>query len=126
VLQKECDISPDETIGEVYFNKLYPMGVKAMLEAAELYEGFDPLRHPAEMKQFTSGTDQAWVSHKARADEAYWDERDGVLGAARGKGRGVEDELPPGARIVFFPGPRIPTMPDIRNRFPWIDQHLPQ
>jgi hypothetical protein len=27
---------------------------------------------------------------------------------------------------VFFPGPRIPTMPDIRNRFPWIDQHLPQ
>jgi methionyl-tRNA formyltransferase len=36
VLQKECDIGPDETIGEVYFNKLYPMGVKAMLEAAEL------------------------------------------------------------------------------------------
>lgn len=36
VLQKECDIGPDETIGEVYFNKLFPLGVKAMLEAAEL------------------------------------------------------------------------------------------
>jgi methionyl-tRNA formyltransferase len=36
VLQKECEIGPDETIGEVYFNKLYPMGVKAMLEAADL------------------------------------------------------------------------------------------
>lgn len=36
VLQKECDIGPDETIGEVYFNKLFPMGVKAMLEAAGL------------------------------------------------------------------------------------------
>jgi methionyl-tRNA formyltransferase len=36
VLQKECDIGPDETIGEVYFNKLFPMGVKAMLEAADL------------------------------------------------------------------------------------------
>ena len=36
VLQKECDIGPDETIGDVYFNKLSPMGVKAMLEAADL------------------------------------------------------------------------------------------
>ena len=36
VLQKECDIGPDETIGEVYFNKLFPMGVKSMLEAADL------------------------------------------------------------------------------------------
>jgi methionyl-tRNA formyltransferase len=36
VLQKECEIGPDETIGDVYFNKLSPMGVKAMLEAADL------------------------------------------------------------------------------------------
>jgi methionyl-tRNA formyltransferase len=36
VLQRACDIGPDETIGDIYFNKLYPMGVKAMLEAAEL------------------------------------------------------------------------------------------
>jgi methionyl-tRNA formyltransferase len=36
VLQKECDIGPDETIGEVYFNKLFPMGVEAILEAADL------------------------------------------------------------------------------------------
>ncbi len=36
ILQKECEIGPDETIGEVYFNKLFPMGVKAMLEAADL------------------------------------------------------------------------------------------
>jgi methionyl-tRNA formyltransferase len=36
VLQKECEIGPDETIGEVYFNKLSPMGVAAMLEAADL------------------------------------------------------------------------------------------
>jgi methionyl-tRNA formyltransferase len=36
VLQRECDIGPDETLGDVYFNKLYPLGVKAMLEAADL------------------------------------------------------------------------------------------
>jgi len=36
VLQKECEIGPDETLGDVYFNKLFPMGVQAMLEAADL------------------------------------------------------------------------------------------
>ena len=36
VLQKTCDIGPDETIGDVYFNKLFPLGVAAMLEAADL------------------------------------------------------------------------------------------
>ena len=36
VLQKECDIGPDETIGDVYFNKLAPMGIQALLEAADL------------------------------------------------------------------------------------------
>jgi len=36
ILQKTCDIGPDETLGDVYFNKLFPTGVKAMLEAADL------------------------------------------------------------------------------------------
>lgn len=36
ILQKQCDIGPDETLGDVYFNKLFPMGVEAMLEAADL------------------------------------------------------------------------------------------
>ena len=36
VLQKETDISPDDTLGTVYFDRLFPMGVKAMLEAADL------------------------------------------------------------------------------------------
>ena len=36
VLQKTCPIGPDETLGELYFNKLFPMGVAALLEAADL------------------------------------------------------------------------------------------
>lgn len=36
VLQKEVAIGPDDTIGSVYFNHLFPQGVKAMLEAADL------------------------------------------------------------------------------------------
>ena len=36
VLQKECAVGPDDTLGDVYFNHLFPMGVQAMLEAADL------------------------------------------------------------------------------------------
>jgi methionyl-tRNA formyltransferase len=36
ILQKACDIGPDETLGEVYFNKLFPMGIAGLLEAADL------------------------------------------------------------------------------------------
>jgi methionyl-tRNA formyltransferase len=36
ILQKSCAIGPDETLGELYFNKLFPMGVAALLEAADL------------------------------------------------------------------------------------------
>ena len=36
ILQKKTPISADDTLGSVYFDRLYPMGVSAMLEAAEL------------------------------------------------------------------------------------------
>jgi methionyl-tRNA formyltransferase len=36
VLQKACPIAADDTLGEVYFNKLFPLGVQALLEATDL------------------------------------------------------------------------------------------
>jgi len=36
ILQKKTPISPDDTLGTVYFDRLFPMGVQAMLEAADL------------------------------------------------------------------------------------------
>jgi methionyl-tRNA formyltransferase len=36
VLQKEVVIAPDDTLGKVYFDKLFPLGVQALLEAADL------------------------------------------------------------------------------------------
>ena len=36
ILQKEVVIAPDDTLGKVYFDKLFPLGVKALLEAADL------------------------------------------------------------------------------------------
>ena len=36
LLQKTVEIGPTETTGELYFNKLYPLGVEACLEAVDL------------------------------------------------------------------------------------------
>jgi methionyl-tRNA formyltransferase len=36
ILQKETPIGADETVGKVYFGRLFPMGVEALLEAADL------------------------------------------------------------------------------------------
>jgi methionyl-tRNA formyltransferase len=35
LLQKDVDILPDDTLGSVYFDKIFPLGVKALLEAAD-------------------------------------------------------------------------------------------
>lgn len=36
LMQKEVDIGPDDTLGSIYFNHLFPMGVQAMLESIDL------------------------------------------------------------------------------------------
>ncbi len=36
ILQKKTPIGPDDTLGSLYFDRLFPMGVAAMLEAADL------------------------------------------------------------------------------------------
>src|ERR1700722_2392148 len=36
ILQKKTAISPDDTLGTVYFDRLFPLGVQAIVEAADL------------------------------------------------------------------------------------------
>jgi methionyl-tRNA formyltransferase len=36
ILQKETPIGPEDTVGKVYFGRLFPMGVAALMEAADL------------------------------------------------------------------------------------------
>lgn len=36
ILQKTVEIGPDDTVGSVYFDRLFPQGIAAMLEAADL------------------------------------------------------------------------------------------
>ena len=44
LLQKRCPIGPDDTLGSLYFERLFPMGVEAMAEAVALVEAGDAPR----------------------------------------------------------------------------------
>ncbi len=44
LLQKTCEITPDDTLGSLYFERLFPMGVDAMAEAVKLVEAGDAPR----------------------------------------------------------------------------------
>lgn len=53
LLQREVDIDPDDTQGSLYFNKLFPLGVEALLEAVELVKGGGARRIPQDESQAT-------------------------------------------------------------------------
>ena len=44
MIQKEVKIGPDDTLGSLYFNHLFPMGVDAMAEGVDLVRAGDPPR----------------------------------------------------------------------------------
>jgi methionyl-tRNA formyltransferase len=68
ILQKACDVGPDETLGEVYFNKLFPQGVAAMLEAADLVVSG---RHTETVQDESQASYEGWCrSAEARIDWA--------------------------------------------------------
>ncbi len=53
LLQKEVDIKSDDTTGSLYFNRLFPMGVDAMVEAVELIKKGKAPRIPQDDSQAT-------------------------------------------------------------------------
>jgi methionyl-tRNA formyltransferase len=53
LLQKEVAIGPDDTLGSLYFNHLFPMGVDAMMEAIDLVRGGKAPRDPQDDRQAT-------------------------------------------------------------------------
>lgn len=53
ILQKEVEIGPDETTGAVYFNKLYPLGVEAVVEAVDLIAAGKASRIPQDHSRAT-------------------------------------------------------------------------
>jgi methionyl-tRNA formyltransferase len=53
LLQKEVPIGPHDTLGSLYFNQLFPMGVDAMIEAIDLVRAGKAPRTPQDESQAT-------------------------------------------------------------------------
>ena len=53
LLQKEVDIAPNDTTGSLYFNKLFPMGIDAIVEAVELIKAGKAPKIPQNDSQAT-------------------------------------------------------------------------
>jgi methionyl-tRNA formyltransferase len=80
VLQKETPISPDDTLGTVYFDRLFPMGVKAMLEAADLIVSS---KHKEIVQDESQATYEGWC-RKAEAKLNWANHVDFVYNVIRG------------------------------------------
>ena len=61
LMQKECEIGPDETLGDIYFKKLFPMGVDAMLESLELLKQDNA---PRVAQDLSKGSYESWFGRK--------------------------------------------------------------
>ncbi|MBM4430459.1 MAG: methionyl-tRNA formyltransferase, partial [Chloroflexi bacterium] len=53
LLQKEVEISPDDTVGSLYFDKLFPLGVEALVESIRLVKQGKAPRIPQDESQAT-------------------------------------------------------------------------
>jgi methionyl-tRNA formyltransferase len=75
LLQKEVDIGPDDTLGSIYFDKLFPLGVEAMLESIELVRDGTA---PREVQDPEDGSYEGWcrkenveIDWNKGSDEVY-------------------------------------------------------
>ncbi len=57
LLQKEVDIGPDDTLGSIYFDSLFPMGVDAMLESIDLVRDGNA---PRDVQDPEDGSYEGW------------------------------------------------------------------
>ncbi len=62
MLQKTCEIGPDETLGDVYFKKLFPMGVDAMIEGLDLVKAGIIIKHD---QRLDDGSYESWFKKDA-------------------------------------------------------------
>ena len=75
ILQKTVPIGPDDTLGTVYFERLFPLGVEALLEAADLVVGG---RHQEIAQREEQATYEGWcrdpqarINWQAHVDQIY-------------------------------------------------------
>ena len=103
LLQKEVEIGPDDTLGSLYFNHLFPMGVDAMMEAIDLVRAGKAPRIPQDESQATY---ESWcrkadarIDWSKPASEVYnlirgTDPQPGAWTVAEGKEVQIYDSAP--------------------------------
>ncbi|MBT5263867.1 MAG: methionyl-tRNA formyltransferase [Rhodospirillaceae bacterium] len=74
LLQKEVEITPDDTLGSVYFDKVFPLGVQSVLEAIDLVRGGNP---PRIVQDETKATYESWC--KAEHGKVDWNRSAGEV-----------------------------------------------
>ena len=62
LLQKEVEIAPDDTTGSIYFNRLFPMGIDALVEAVDLIKSGQAPKIPQ---------DHALATYEPPCDDRY-------------------------------------------------------
>ena len=62
MIQKTCEIGADETLGDVYFKKLFPMGVDAMIEGLDLVKAGVLIKHDQRLE---FGSYESWFGREA-------------------------------------------------------------
>ena len=67
ILQKRCAIGPDDTLGDVYFKRLFPLGVTALLEAADLVLAG---KHSEAVQDEAQASYEGWF--KAEESKIHW------------------------------------------------------
>lgn len=124
LLQKKVDIGPDDTLGSLYFKRLFPMGVDAMMEALELVRQG---KAPSIVQDESKATYESWCGKKDAeihwskpVSEVYnlirgcdpqpgaWTTHNGatiqIFDSARSEGRGASGEIievtPDGIRVA--------------------------
>ncbi|MGI9424555.1 MAG: methionyl-tRNA formyltransferase [Hyphomicrobiaceae bacterium] len=61
LLQREVDIGPDETLGDVYFKKIFPAGVDSTLDVIEAFRSGNP---PRTKQDDSQATYESWCRKK--------------------------------------------------------------
>jgi len=64
LMQREVEIGPDDTLGDVYFKKIFPAAIESVPEVVDLFRAGDPPRTPQDE---TKATYESWC-RKADAE----------------------------------------------------------
>ena len=59
LMTKSCDIAPTDTLSNIYFDKLFPMGIEAMLESLDLVKAGVILKYTQDLSM---GSYESWYT----------------------------------------------------------------